>query len=76
MPYRPVGKPKRCPIVRYTVADTIGLIRAKKAKLLVLHDGHAEVLGGKTGHEALGWLSRSQVEKIRSEMPIPKSAIA
>src|ERR1035441_4722953 len=58
-----------CPIVRYPVGYTVELLRAGNVKLLKLRDGHAEVLGGKSADEALGWLSRAQVERVeqRSE---------
>ena len=55
---------KHCPIVRYTITNTVELLCARKMRLLKLWDGHAEVLGGKSGSQALGWLSRKQVEAV------------
>lgn len=57
------------PIVRYRVDDDfIEELRSKKLKLLIYKDGHAEVLGGKTKGEALGWLSRKQARKVEVKL--------
>lgn len=55
---------KHCPIVRYRVVEVVDGIRLGELKLLRLVRGHAEVLGGKTGNEALGWISRKQLAKV------------
>lgn len=67
-----------CPIVRYTVADVVRLIRSGEASLLKLRDGHAEVLMGsdilrnKANQYAVGWLSAKQVQQVETILTNPK----
>ncbi len=58
---------KRCPIIRYSVDEyLLSRLKSGELKLQVMRDGHGEVWEGKTS-DCLGWLSRSQVEKIQKK---------
>jgi hypothetical protein len=56
------ARPAYIPLLRYSAEDALEHCATDEGTVHRLRDGRVEVWGGKSGSEAIGWMSRRSLE--------------